>query len=208
MNRTLIVGIGGFCRQIEYHYSQWEDEPSPIFFDNTVNIKEYNGYEVINTLDYLSKDITHFVIADSNPQHRKRLTQMCLSLGLLERNIITVDINIPYSSFTKMSKNCIILRYSLIEPNVSIGYGCLLNTRVSLHHDVKLGEYVTISPNATILGNVEVGNNSFIGAGSIIREKTKIGNNCIVGMGSVVLKDITDDEVWVGNPARYLRKNS
>ena len=78
---------------------------------------------------------------------------------------------------------------------------------MSLHHDVKLGEYVTISPNATILGNVEVGNNSFIGAGSIIREKTKIGNNCIVGMGSVVLKDITDDEVWVGNPARYLRKN-
>ena len=33
-----------------------------------------------------------------------------------------------------------------------------------------------------------------------------IGNRCVIGAGSVVTKDIPDDSVAVGNPARVIRK--
>jgi acetyltransferase-like isoleucine patch superfamily enzyme len=33
-----------------------------------------------------------------------------------------------------------------------------------------------------------------------------IGEGALVGAGSVVTKDIPDGEIWVGNPARFLRK--
>lgn len=206
MNRTLIVGVGGLCKQLEYHYSQWEDEPSPVFFDNIDGTKEHNCYTVINTIDDLPKDVTKFIIAVSLPKHRKQLTQMCLSRGLIERNVISEDLHMPHSSFKGMGANCIILRNCLIESNVRIGYGSVLNTMVSLHHGVQVGEYVTIGPGVTCLGDTSVGDNSFLGAGSIIREKTKIGNNCIIGMGSIVTKNIPDNEVWYGNPARHINK--
>ena len=34
----------------------------------------------------------------------------------------------------------------------------------------------------------------------------RIGDRCIIGAGSVVTKDVPDDSVWVGNPARSLLK--
>lgn len=48
--------------------------------------------------------------------------------------------------------------------------------------------------------------NVFIGCKCIILKGVTIGNRSIVGAGSVVTKDIPDDEIWAGNPARFIRK--
>ena len=45
-----------------------------------------------------------------------------------------------------------------------------------------------------------------IGAGSTILPGLIIGENAMVGAGSVVTKNISAGELWVGNPARFLRK--
>lgn len=45
----------------------------------------------------------------------------------------------------------------------------------------------------------------FIGAGSIILKGCHIGKNSIVGAGSVVSKNIPPNEIWAGNPAKFLR---
>jgi len=52
---------------------------------------------------------------------------------------------------------------------------------------------------------VVVKDNAFIGARSIILKGVTIGNNSIVGAGSVVTKSIPDNEIWAGNPARFIR---
>ena len=46
----------------------------------------------------------------------------------------------------------------------------------------------------------------FIGAGSIILKGVHIGARSIVGAGSVVRCSIPCDEIWAGNPARFVRK--
>ena len=45
-----------------------------------------------------------------------------------------------------------------------------------------------------------------IGAGSTILPGIEIGENAMVGSGSVVTKNIPAGEIWVGNPAKFLRK--
>lgn len=52
-----------------------------------------------------------------------------------------------------------------------------------------------------------IGNQTFIGANSIVLPGIKVGNNCIVGSGSVVTKDVPDNSVAVGNPARIIKSN-
>ena len=47
---------------------------------------------------------------------------------------------------------------------------------------------------------------AFIGAHSIILKGVSIGENSIVGAGSVVTKHIPNNEIWAGNPAKFIRK--
>ena len=48
-------------------------------------------------------------------------------------------------------------------------------------------------------------NNVFIGCNSIIMGGVRIGNNVVIGAGSVVTKDIPDNSVVVGNPAKVIK---
>ena len=54
---------------------------------------------------------------------------------------------------------------------------------------------------------ISIGEDVFIGAHSIILKGVTIGDRSIVAAGSVVTKDIPDDEVWGGNPAKRIRSN-
>ena len=54
-------------------------------------------------------------------------------------------------------------------------------------------------------GEIHIGNNVFIGARSTILYDVKIGNNVIIGAGSVVTKDIPDNSVVAGIPARDIK---
>ena len=54
----------------------------------------------------------------------------------------------------------------------------------------------------TKLGCVTIGDNVFIGTGSIILCNTHIGSNVVVGAGSVVTRDLPDNGVYAGVPAK------
>ena len=53
---------------------------------------------------------------------------------------------------------------------------------------------------------VIIEDNAFIGARSMILKGVKIGKNSIVGAGSIVTKSVPENEIWAGNPARFVRK--
>lgn len=84
---------------------------------------------------------------------------------------------------------------------------------------ITIGDNVTLAPRVHILAhdastylffgktraaNVVIGNNVFVGASSIILPGVKIGNRVVIGAGSVVTKNIPDNSVAVGNPARVI----
>lgn len=54
------------------------------------------------------------------------------------------------------------------------------------------------------IGSIEVFDNVMIGANSTILYDTKIGPNAIVAAGSVVTKDVPEETVVAGNPARVI----
>lgn len=63
-----------------------------------------------------------------------------------------------------------------------------------------------ISANAILLGNVEVGSYSHIGSNATILPNVKIGKNVIIGAGALVTKDIPNNCVAVGSPAKVIKE--
>ena len=53
---------------------------------------------------------------------------------------------------------------------------------------------------------VHIGKNCWIAAGVLIMPGITIGDNVIIGAGAVVTKDLPDNVIAVGNPARILRE--
>lgn len=58
--------------------------------------------------------------------------------------------------------------------------------------------------NADLFGKINIGNNVFIGWNTIIMPNVCIGNNCIIGCGAVVTKNIPDNSVVAGCPAKVI----
>lgn len=88
---------------------------------------------------------------------------------------------------------------------ISIGDDVTLANKVQiLAHDDTLRVYTGYSR----VGRVIIGDRVFIGANSTVLMNTKIGNDVIVAAGSVVTKDIPDDSIVAGVPARIIGKTS
>lgn len=93
----------------------------------------------------------------------------------------------------------------IIDPShcyhITIGDNVTLAPRVHiLAHDSSFG----IFTGETRAANVTIGNDVFVGAGTIILPGVHIGNRVIIGAGSIVTKDIPDNSVAVGNPAKVI----
>lgn len=82
-------------------------------------------------------------------------------------------------------------------------------TRIDHHshiaHGARIGKHNTLANGCIIEGSCEIGDQNTFGAGVIVQTKVKIGNGNIFGSGTVVTKDVGDNCVMVGNPARKLR---
>ena len=108
---------------------------------------------------------------------------------------------------TKIGKGLISMAKSYVNRGSEIGDYCILNTGSIIDHECKIGHGVHLMGGCYLAGRVTVGDFSSIGATATILPDIKIGKYSIVGAGAVVTKNVPDNTVVVGNPARYLRNN-
>lgn len=86
-----------------------------------------------------------------------------------------------------------------------IGDDCKIDSFCHIAHNVKLGKGNTLAAHTIIEGSCVVGDNNTFGTSVIVLRKVRIGNNNLFGSGCVVTKDVEDNGVYVGNPARLIK---
>lgn len=98
-----------------------------------------------------------------------------------------------------------------IGKNTDIGAFTLLEASqgIIIEDEVQIASHCSLYSKTTInnkKGKIVLKKNSHIGTHSVIMPGVTIGENSIVGAMSFVNRDIPDNEVWVGSPARFMKK--
>lgn len=120
----------------------------------------------------------------------------------------------------QIGEDCNICSHCFIENGAVIGNNVTIKCGVQIWDGIELEDNVMIGANVSFTNDMypksknkdwtllktRVCKGASIGAGSTILPNLTIGEGALVGAGSVVTKDIPAGEIWIGNPARFLRK--
>lgn len=104
---------------------------------------------------------------------------------------------------TGISNSCIYAAEEIIiGKHVLIGGNCKIYD--TDFHSIDAEQRVTKKEKVKTQ-KVIIGDNVFVGAHCIILKGVTIGENSIIAAGSVVTKDVPANQIWGGNPAKYIR---
>jgi UDP-2-acetamido-3-amino-2,3-dideoxy-glucuronate N-acetyltransferase len=117
----------------------------------------------------------------------------------------------------KIGKNCKIDSFVYIEESVVIGDNCKIRPFVFIPTGVTIEDDVFVGPNVTFTNDryprvkgdwqllkTAIKQGAAIGAHSVVLPGITVGKNALVGAGSVVAKDVPENAIVAGNPAKIL----
>lgn len=136
-------------------------------------------------------------------QVRQRVAEKLEEMGFAFAQAMVHPMAVTSPSVT-MGCGTVVMPGAIINAYARIGTHCIINTGASVDHECVVGDFVHIAPHSTLCGNVTVGNGTWIGAGATIIQGIHIGNNVMVGAGAVVIRDIPNNAVVAGVPARVI----
>ena len=76
------------------------------------------------------------------------------------------------------------------------------SNRVSLGHDVLVGNYNSFMTASRISGGTKIGTLNYFGVSAVVLPNINIGAGTTIGANSVLMKNAKDNAVYIGNPAK------
>ena len=135
---------------------------------------------------------------------RRRLFELASSYGY--EMVTAIHSQSVISPSVELGHGPTVMSGAIINASATLGDNVIINTGAIVEHDCIIGHHASVASGAVLASTVRVGVGSHIGAGSTIRQSITIGQGAIIGAGAVVVKDVPNDVIVVGVPARVLRK--
>jgi sugar O-acyltransferase (sialic acid O-acetyltransferase NeuD family) len=145
-----------------------------------------------------------FIAAIGDNVVRKEKTELMKSMGYRCVNVVH-----PFSTIgvgAKLGKGVFISAAGVLDAEVELGDGVIVNVKAGIGHNTKVGAYTHISGSANIGAKCIIGERCFFAMAATLISDVDVGDNVFVGAGSVVTKSVPDNMLALGSPARLRNK--
>lgn len=207
-SEIVIIGAGGLAREI----ISWDNNSKKNIKSKIVgllddNLKALDKYstdmKIFGKIDFsLLNDNQSIIIAISDVETKKLLLAKALATNIEISDYIHESCYV--GERTSHGKGLVMLPYSVVSCDVTIGDLVFINNGSQIGHDAVIGDFTSIMANVDLGGGAIIGSNVFIGTGAVILPGVKIPDNTRIGAGAVVLKSIKQAGTYFGNPAKKI----
>jgi UDP-hydrolysing UDP-N-acetyl-D-glucosamine 2-epimerase len=210
--RIVLVGGGGHCKVVVEAIQKGDFFSIAGVVDKNSRSGSQAGNKVLGDDSCLEEVFSSgcknaFITVGSvgNPAIRMKLAKKLEKIGF---NIpVIAHPSAVIAKSAKTMDGVFIGPRAVVGPGSVLGKHAIVNTRASVDHDCRVGDFAHIAPGAILSGGVKIGNNAHIGTGASVIQYKKIGNNAMIGAGSVVVKNIPEGSKAYGNPCRIRGRN-
>lgn len=207
MKEVVIVGGGGFAKEIVWLAEECGRKVKGVLDDNPeIQADLICGCPVLGKVsEWTEHSDCEFVVAIGSPRTRHAVYNKMISQGPVSFATL-IHPNVIMSKYVTIGEGTIICAGSILTVEIDIGKHCILNLNVSVGHECKFGDFVTLAPMSVISGNVHLSNFVEVGTGATIRQGLVLEQGAMLGMGGVLTKNIAENLIFAGNPARKLKE--
>lgn len=214
MQDIVIVGAGGLGREI----SEWvEDvnEVSPTFRllgflddDASRHGERCHDVPILGGVAWIGAQArareVGVVVGIGSPPAKRRVVERLRAAGVTSFPSI-VHPQAVVGRFVELGEGTLVCPGVILTTDVRIGRFVSLNFDLTVAHDARVDDYVTLAPGVHLSGYVHVGEGCDLGAGATVVPSAQIGAWTIVGAGATVTASLPANCTAVGTPARPIK---
>lgn len=202
----VIFGAGGHAKVVADILIQTKRYQIMAFIDDYKESQKIWNIPVISEKSYFAQPLTKMGIIALGDNHiREKVVKNTLS-RLPEFVFITaIHPSAQIATDTHIGIGSVVMANAVINPSTKIGQHCIINTAASVDHDCLIDDFVSLAPHVCLGGNCHVGFSSAISIGATLLHRITVGSHTVVGAGSLVTKDISENCVSYGTPAKIIR---
>jgi len=207
MARTLIVGAGGFGREV-LHWARdaWPQQAALIagFLSADADIlaaKDHSLPIVADPAAFEPRPGDALVLAIGIPAVRRRVAEDLLARGAEFLTLIHPSAIVCDSAM--IGAGSILCPGAIASDSAQLGRFCLVNYHASLAHDTSAGDFAVLSPYATLAGAAHVAPDVFLGLHASVGPGVNVGPRSKIAANSCALADVPADVLVCGVPGRF-----